>query len=81
MTAKKITEKSAEVVLIRVGHHLWAQYKKSRGKTPQTGLESAFYAAIEDVWRCKRELRAEIEAGRVTKIRTESGRFVLASIG
>jgi len=76
-SSRAFTEKSAEMTLIRVGHHLWAQYKKSRGKSPQTGLESALYAAIEDVWRCKRELRAELEAGRVAKIRTESGRFAL----
>jgi hypothetical protein len=38
MTAKKITEKSAEMVLIRVGHHLWAQYKKYRGKTNWPGI-------------------------------------------
>jgi len=64
MTAKKITEKTAEMVLIRVGHHVWAQHKRSRGKTPQTGLESAFYAQAgitnrsweRGVWRrCERK--------------------------
>jgi len=67
----------AELRLIRVGHHLWARYKRERGKSPQTGQESGLHAAIEDVWRCKRELRAELEARRVAKMRTENGRFVV----
>lgn len=43
-----------EILLIRVGHHLWAMSKRARH------ADSALSAALETVWNAKRVLRAEL---------------------
>jgi hypothetical protein len=42
--------------LIRIGHHLWREYKRTRS----TALE----AALETVWAAKRLYRAELKVER-----------------
>jgi len=61
--------------LIRVGHVLWAIYKRSCGKTPQVNESKALLAALESVWECKRELRVEMKAQHRAKVRIHNGRF------
>jgi hypothetical protein len=50
-----------ELKLIRVGHAVWAMYKRDRATLgiPLSEIQ-ALYAACERVWRLKREYRAEL---------------------
>lgn len=43
-----------EIILIRIGHHLWALSKRARHQ------DSALSAALETVWNAKRVLRGEL---------------------
>ena len=68
---------TAELTLIRAGQHLWAWWKRSCGKNRQVSESEALYAALETVWNCKRELRAEMKAQHkalASQVRS-SGRF------
>jgi hypothetical protein len=54
-----------ELKLIRVGHALWAEWKRDRGaKWGSVGEGGALYAALETIWRLKREYRAELAEER-----------------
>lgn len=56
-----------ELTLIRVGHYLWAMYKRSCGISGNVSERQALYAALETVWERKRELRAELSAQRAVR--------------
>jgi hypothetical protein len=58
---------SAELRLIRVGHVLWAMYKRSCGKSGYVSERQALWAALQQVWDCKRKLREEVKAERAAK--------------
>ena len=57
-----------ELKLIRVGHALWADFKRERR---QNGLDVAesgpTYAALQTMWRLKREYRANLKLERALK--------------
>jgi hypothetical protein len=54
-----------ELKLIRVGHALWAQWMRDRGaKWGSVGEGGPLYAALETIWRLKREYRAELAEER-----------------
>ncbi len=53
----------AELKLIRVGHFLWFEWKRAL-KSGHLLQIRASEAALEDVWRLKRELRAELKQKR-----------------
>jgi hypothetical protein len=53
----------AEVKLVRIGHLLWLDRKKSL-KSGDVEQVWAIDAALETVWRLKRELRAELKVQR-----------------
>ena len=57
-----------ELKLIRVGHAIWALYKRERAKKGSTGVqEQALLAACETVWGLKNQLRAELRLERKAK--------------
>ena len=64
-----------ELKLIRVGHYLWALYKKERGKSGNVSEERALYAALEQVWDLKNELRSDLAAERRAKFDLVRDRF------
>jgi len=52
-----------ELMLIRAGQHLWALWKREvRANPRQDERQSATYAALETIWKAKREYRAERKA-------------------
>jgi hypothetical protein len=61
-----------ELTLIRVGHYLWARYKRSCGISGYVSERQALYTALETVWERKVELRAELKAQRAGKMRMEN---------
>lgn len=48
----------AEMVLVRAGHYLWHQRRKS----PTVDRDGHITAALELIWECKRQVRVEIQA-------------------
>jgi len=65
-----------ELKLIRVGHHLWAIYKKECGKSGNVSERRALWEALKQVWERKRELREELRAERQAKAALLRGRFM-----
>ena len=61
----------AELLLTRTGHHVWAQARRLRAKSGDTGAERlALYAALEIVWEAKRYVKREIKASSAGKFRS-----------
>ena len=56
-----------ELKLIRVGHYLWALYKKECGKSGNVEQERALYEALQTVWTLKAALRQDLKAERAAK--------------
>jgi G:T-mismatch repair DNA endonuclease (very short patch repair protein) len=54
--------------LTRAGHHVWMAYQKlsrNSGRTKEQERElQALDAALETIWECKRQVKAELEAKR-----------------
>lgn len=48
-----------ELLLIRVGHHLWREY---RSRKPSGWPAAGLYAALETVWDAKEAVRAPLRA-------------------
>jgi hypothetical protein len=46
-----------ELLLVRVGHHLWREYKSRK---PSGWPAVALYAALESVWDAKEAVRVEL---------------------
>jgi predicted metal-dependent hydrolase len=53
-----------ELKLIRVGHYLWALYKRSARKSEPLGERMALEQALEAVWNIKREYRQQLALKR-----------------
>lgn len=54
-----------ELKLVRVGHALWEQWKRDRGaKWGAVGERGPLWAAIQNVWRLKKDYRAELAIHR-----------------
>ena len=54
-----------ELKLIRVGHAIWALYKRERRFPGTTGIqETVLLRACESIWKLKKEYRAELKAKR-----------------
>jgi len=69
-----------ELKLIRIGHLLWLDRKKSL-KSGDVAQVRAFDEALETVWKAKREKRAELKVERAEKsasLRLKFGRAVAA---
>ena len=64
-----------ELKLIRVGHCLWALYKKECGKSGNVEQEQRLYEALQTVWRLKVELRKDLKAERAAKSEIMRERF------
>ena len=64
-----------ELKLIRVGHALWAIYKKERRKSGNVSEERALEAALHQVWDLKKEVRRDIAAERRAKFALVRDRF------
>ena len=64
-----------ELKLIRVGHYLWALYKKECGKSGNVEQERALYEALQTVWNLKVELRKDLKAERAVKAAAMRERF------
>lgn len=64
-----------ELLLIRTGQHLWANYKRECGKTRNVSERQALYAALEQVWERKRELRTELRMRRADRAALLRQRF------
>jgi hypothetical protein len=62
-----------ELKLIRVGHALWVQYKREKRQNGgYLSEEQPIYAALQTIWRLKREYRAGLRlklAAQSQKIR------------
>jgi hypothetical protein len=56
-----------ELKLIRVGHYLWALYKKERGKSGYLRESGPIWEALQTVWSLKRILRQELKVERAVK--------------
>lgn len=55
------------VMLTRAGHHLWRlRSRKSLHARQQTDID----AALELIWQCKREVKAELADKRAARTRT-----------
>ena len=54
------THGDTEILLIRTGHRLWAQYQDARNNHRSTRETDALLAACESVWQAKRKYRAEL---------------------
>jgi hypothetical protein len=63
-----------ELKLIRVGHALWAMYRKARKSQPPSEIEPIL-AALEQVWELKRQLRSELKAEREKANAAVAARF------
>jgi hypothetical protein len=61
-----------EIKLIRVGHALWAMYKKERGKSGTVSEERALESALQQVWDLKKALRTALAVER--ELRNENVR-------
>ncbi len=55
-----------ELKLIRVGHALWAMYRKARKSGMVSEIEPIL-EALETVWELKRQLRAELRDKRAIR--------------
>lgn len=64
-----------ELKLLRVGHYLWAIYKKECGKSENVSERRAIWEALQQVWELKRELREELRAERQAKLTLLRERF------
>lgn len=63
-----------ELKLIRVGHAIWALYKRERRSPGSTGVEeSVLLKACETVWALKKELRLELKAERAASFKAWRG--------
>jgi hypothetical protein len=56
-----------ELKLLRVGHYLWAIYKKECGKSGNVNQQRALETALRQVWDLKKELRQELKAERAAR--------------
>jgi hypothetical protein len=59
-----------ELKLIRVGHAIWALYKRERLKKGSTGVEeSVLLEACETVWELKKQLRVQLKVERAASFK------------
>jgi hypothetical protein len=58
-----------EMVLIRVGHHLWRAWKASRRQ------DKALFAALETVWAAKEAVRVDLRKEWLEHYRNRSERL------
>jgi hypothetical protein len=70
-----------ELKLIRVGHYLWARYKKERGKSGPLSEQRALETALRQVWELKKELRVQVKAERAVKAALVRERFRAKCVG
>jgi hypothetical protein len=64
-----------ELTLLRVGHYLWAIYKKECGKSGNVSQQSVLATALRQVWDLKQELRQELKAERAARVELLRERF------
>ena len=69
-----------ELKLLRVGHYLWAIYKKERGKSGNVSEQRALETALRQVWDLKKELRQELKAERAARAELVRERFGKAKL-
>lgn len=60
------------VVLTRAGHHLW-RLRRKRGATANDCRD--IDAALELIWQCKVEVKAELEEKRLERAKTTRAAF------
>jgi len=63
-----------ELKLIRVGHALWAMFRKARKSEPLSEIR-ALEEALKTVWELKRQYRQELAAKRIERNRVVRERF------
>lgn len=66
------------VKLTRIGHHLWALRRKL---APTAQQDEGIDAALETVWRIKRELKAEIAREKSAKFALVRDRLAKSKAG
>jgi hypothetical protein len=69
-----------ELKLLRVGHYLWAIYKKECGKSGTVSEEMALESALRQVWDLKKELRRELKTERAARAELVRERFGKAKL-
>jgi hypothetical protein len=63
-----------ELKLIRVGHALWAMFRKARKSEPLSEIKP-LEEALKTVWELKRQYRQELAAKRIERNRAVRERF------
>ena len=60
-----------ELLLIKVGHHVWKLYKRTLGVDGVAA--KAYLAACEDIWEAKRKHRLELKHKRTLEFQKWRG--------
>jgi hypothetical protein len=64
-----------ELKLLRIGHYLWAIYKKECGKSGNVSQQQALETALRQVWDLKKKIRQELKAERAARAELLRERF------